>query len=76
MSKIRVLRGWRAIFNVHERAFAAPGPRVGAVLDSLASAQDQLWPGDKWPPMVLDRGWRVGSTGGHSKIRYTVSDYL
>jgi hypothetical protein len=30
--------------NVHERTIAAPAARVGALLDSLASADDKFWP--------------------------------
>jgi hypothetical protein len=61
--------------NVHERVLHAPGPRVAALLDSLASAEDQLWPRDQWPAMRFDRPLRVGGVGGHGPIRYVVEAY-
>jgi hypothetical protein len=30
--------------NVHERTIAAPAALVGALLDTLASADDKFWP--------------------------------
>lgn len=59
--------------NVHERHVAASADRVGEVLETLATDHDQLWPGRKWAPMVLDRGLQPGSRGGHDGIRYTVT---
>ena len=38
------------IRNVHARELAAPAAEVGALLDSLASDDDRLWPTD-WPPV-------------------------
>jgi len=61
--------------NVHERHVQAPADDVGAVLETLAGPDDQVWPGDVWPAMVLDRGLAVGSTGGHDDIRYTVTGH-
>lgn len=59
--------------NVHERHIAAPAERLGAVLETLATDHDQLWPGETWAPMRLDRGLEPGSRGGHDGIRYTVT---
>ena len=59
--------------NVHERHIAAPADRMGAVLETLATDHDQLWPGSTWAPMVLDHGLEPGSHGGHDGIRYTVT---
>lgn len=59
--------------NVHERHVGASAERVGAVLETLASNDDRLWPGAAWAPMVLDRGLEPGSRGGHDRIRYTVT---
>jgi hypothetical protein len=49
---------------------------VGAIIDSLASKQDLLWPNEKWPPMRLDGPLRVGATGGHGTIGYLVESYV
>ncbi len=59
--------------NIHERHIAASAERVGAVVETLASDHDQLWPGATWAPMVLDGGLEPGSRGGHDGIRYAVT---
>ncbi len=61
------------ILNVHERRIGAPTAEVGALIESLGSPDDRLWPGDRWPPMRLDAGLTRGSKGGHGPIRYSVS---
>ena len=43
------------------------------MLETLATDDDQLWPGAAWAPMVLDHGLDAGSRGGHDDIRYTVT---
>lgn len=63
------------ITNIHVRNLHAPLPVVGAILDSLASKQDLLWPYEKWPPMFLDRPLGIGAVGGHSATRYIVESY-
>lgn len=61
--------------NVHERVLDASVKRAGALLDTLASPHDALWPGDRWPAMRFDRPLSVGAVGGHGPIRYTVEEY-
>lgn len=61
--------------NVHEREIDATPEDVGALLATLGSPQDRLWPAADWMPMRLDREVAVGATGGHADIRYTVSSY-
>ena len=61
--------------NLHERAFSLPLATVGALIDSLASREDRLWPVGKWPPMRFDRTLAVGAVGGHGPIRYSVEEY-
>jgi hypothetical protein len=69
------------IRNVHERRLPAPAVEVGALLETLASDHDRLWPRDRWPAMRFDRPLdartpddplRVGACGGHGRIRYQV----
>jgi len=62
--------------SVHRRRFDAPLERLGALLDTLSTTDDRLWPRDQWPAQRLDRGLEVGSRGGHGPIRYTVSAYV
>lgn len=63
------------IRNVHGRKIAASLERAAAVLDSLASSDDRLWPHDRWPSMRLDGPLGVGAKGGHGPVRYEVVEY-
>ncbi len=63
------------MLNIHERHIASSADRVGAVLETLATDHDELWPGATWSPMVLDAGLEPGSHGGHGAIRYTVTSH-
>lgn len=76
MSKLYVYRGWKAILNLHERNIPVLPERAAQILESLATSTDMLWPCEKWPPMILDNGLTPGSSGGHSKIRYSVSEHV
>ncbi|MBB5955735.1 hypothetical protein FHS29_002316 [Saccharothrix tamanrassetensis] len=49
------------IRNVHERQ--VPG-------DGWVDRVVELWPSDRWPPLVLDRPLGVGADGGHGFVRY------
>jgi len=61
--------------NVHERRFSLPPATVGALIDSLASHDDRLWPCCNWPPMRFDRPLAAGAVGGHGPVRYIVEEY-
>ena len=63
------------IVNVHQRLLHATPAEAGALIDTLASPADKLWPGKAWPRMQLDRPLAVGARGGHGMIRYTVEAY-
>jgi hypothetical protein len=63
------------VVNVHERELCASPQRVGALIDSLSSRDDALWPRQCWPRMVLDRPLGVGAAGGHGPVRYVVEAY-
>lgn len=63
------------ILNIHERELEANPIEVGALIDSLASKKDRLWPKHIWPRMEFDRSLRVGAKGGHGPIRYYVEKY-
>lgn len=64
------------VLNIHEREFHAAPERVGALIDSLSSKKDALWPNHLWPRMTLDRPLGIGATGGHGPIRYAVEEYV
>lgn len=61
--------------NTHVRELDASKETLGALLDSLASDADGVWPREHWPRMRFDRPLGVGARGGHGPIRYTVTDY-
>ncbi|MFI5778102.1 SRPBCC family protein [Nocardia sp. NPDC051570] len=65
-----------AVYNVHERLLPAKHSEVGALIDTLSSSNDALWPRAEWPPMEFDRPLSVGAVGGHKPIRYTVAAYV
>ena len=64
------------ISNVHRRAIAAPAARVGALLDTLSSADDKFWPHENWPGVKFNLPLQVGATGGHGTGPYTVRPTL
>lgn len=63
------------VHNVHSRDLAGSAAQVGALLDSLSSPDDRLWPNESWPRMRFDRPLGVGAVGGHGPIRYVVESY-
>jgi hypothetical protein len=63
------------ILNIHERKFECRAEQLGALLDSLASAEDLLWPHETWPRMSFDGSLAMGAQGGHGPIRYDVEHY-
>ena len=64
------------VLNVHERELPVQQNRIGALIDSLSSKRDSLWPQHTWPRMEFDRPLQVGATGGHDPIRYFVDGYI
>jgi hypothetical protein len=63
------------IRSVHQRHLAVPPDRIGALLDTLGSADDALWPVRDWGPMELDGPLAVGARGGHHGVRYHVEEH-
>lgn len=61
--------------SFHERHIGAPLETIGALIDTLASDDDRLWPHRRWPAMRLDRALGVAANGGHTFIRYDVTAY-
>jgi hypothetical protein len=64
-----------SVVNIHERVFDASIAEIGKLIDGLASADDKLWPRDRWPAIQFDRPLSTGAVGGHGPIRYTVESY-
>jgi hypothetical protein len=64
------------VVNVHQRLLHASPERVGALIATLASSVDALWPRRDWPRIAFDRPLGVGARGGHGPIRYDVDAYV
>ena len=60
------------MLNRHERRIHAHYEEVADLLDSLAGPLDRVWPGDRWPALVMSNGSNPGSAGGHGFVRYWV----
>lgn len=58
--------------NVHERVLPAS---ACALIDTLSSSDDRLWPRATWPAQRFDRPLGVGAVGGHGPVRYDVVAY-
>ncbi|OLT24436.1 hypothetical protein BJF83_24225 [Nocardiopsis sp. CNR-923] len=65
-----------AVHNLHERRLPVAPEHVGALVDTLSSPDDRLWPRHDWPAMRLDSPLTTGARGGHGPVRYTVEEYL
>lgn len=63
------------VVNVHDRKLDVSPAEAGALIDTLATGDDRLWPRDSWPRMRFDRPLGVGATGGHGPVRYLVEAY-
>ncbi|GJM32215.1 MAG: hypothetical protein DHS20C18_12160 [Saprospiraceae bacterium] len=64
------------VTNIHTRTIPSPKEKVAELFGTLASKNDQIWPIDKWPRMKFKEGLKVGATGGHGPIRYSVEQYI
>lgn len=61
------------VVDVHTRTFVGDRDAIGRQLETLAGVNDDFWVTDLVPPMELDRGLALGSSGGHGTVRYRVS---
>ncbi len=64
------------VTNIHKRTFNQPKESISDILDSLSSNNDQLWPYEKWPPIVFKKGLCDGAIGGHGPIKYLIKQYV
>jgi len=60
------------VLNIHERELSATYEQVGALIDSLSSQEDCLWPNHSWPCMKFDRPLGIEADGGHGPIGFFV----
>ncbi|MER5866056.1 SRPBCC family protein [Kitasatospora sp. NPDC002040] len=60
--------------NIQRRTIGASADRVGVLLDGLSGPGDVVWPVPAWAPLRFDAGLTAGSSGGHGRVRYSVSE--
>ncbi len=63
------------ITNIHQREYHQSSSTLSEILDTLSSGNDRLWPNEMWPPMLLNNGLTLHSSGGHGPIGYYISNY-
>jgi len=63
------------VINIHKRIVFQPKEKLSDILDSLSTKNDQLWPKEKWPPMLFRKGLKEGAIGGHGPIMYSINKY-
>jgi hypothetical protein len=64
------------VINIHSRIIEASSEDVGALIDTLSSKNDLLWPYKLWPRMEFDKPLSISAKGGHGPIHYFVEEYL
>jgi hypothetical protein len=63
------------VLNTHYRTLNVSRSKVAAMVATIASENDQIWPLEQWPAMRFKEGMKPGSKGGHGPIRYTIEVY-
>ncbi len=63
------------VINVHERTVNQPKARVSKLLETMATANDKIWPRENWPAIKFKDGLKIGSYGGHGPIKYKIIEY-
>lgn len=63
------------VVNRHTRIINEPIEKVSQLFETLATSNDQIWPSQNWPAMRFRDGLKIGSRGGHGRIRYTITDF-
>lgn len=61
--------------NTHKRRIYQSKEKISVLLETLASANDAIWPNKKWPSIYFNNGLKIGSKGGHGSIKYTIVEY-
>ncbi|WP_299228779.1 hypothetical protein [uncultured Psychroserpens sp.] len=64
------------VINIHKRTIHQSEVKVSGLFKTLATSEDDIWPKDKWPAIRFKNGLRVGNSGGHGRIRYTVIEFV
>lgn len=60
------------VVNSHKRIINQPKEKVSELFKTLATTNDKIWPSKNWPAMRFKEDLRIGSKGGHGRIRYEI----
>jgi len=60
------------VVNSHKRVIHQPKAQLSQLFDTLGLEDDKIWPHENWPAMRFKDGLKVGSQGGHGRIRYKI----
>jgi hypothetical protein len=63
------------VINSHNRIINQPKARLSLLFETLAASEDQIWPQENWPAIRFKDDLKIGSKGGHGRIRYTIIEY-
>ncbi|WP_298894903.1 hypothetical protein [uncultured Psychroserpens sp.] len=63
------------VINIHKRKISQPKEKVSLLFKTLATSNDHIWPYRNWPAMRFKDGLKIGSNGGHGRIRYTIIEF-
>lgn len=63
------------VLNTHSRTLNVPLPKVAELVATIANKDDQIWPTEQWPRMRFKEGTKVGASGGHGPIRYSIEAF-
>lgn len=63
------------VINIHKRIINAPQKKVAQLFKTLTTSEDLVWPYENWPAIKFKDGLKVGSKGGHGRIRYTIVEF-
>lgn len=63
------------VINVHKRIIHQSKEKVSQIFKTLATDDDLIWPYENWPAIRFKEGLKVGSKGGHGRIRYTIIEF-
>ena len=63
------------VINIHKRTINQPKEKLSQLFKTLATSEDLIWPYENWPAIRFKNGLRVGSKGGHGRVRYTIIEF-
>jgi hypothetical protein len=64
------------VINIHKRTIHQPKKKVVQLFKTLATSEDLIWPYENWPAIRFKDGLRIGSKGGHGRVKYTIVEFV